>query len=96
MLRVRTDLETSAFEEEAVPLLVLTAERSPVERVPEVLALVELSLTAPSLVVLVLVPSLKEVLRLESLLVPRTDELLPSAGRALRLDTAERDEPEER
>jgi hypothetical protein len=93
LLRVRVDLEISAPEEEEEdPLFVLTAERSPAERVA-VLVLTELSL-----VDLVPASPLKEVLRLESLPELRTEELLPSVERAdeLRPDTAERDEDSER
>jgi hypothetical protein len=68
-LRVRTDLETFAFEDEDVPLLfVLTAERSVerllVERVPDDMP----TLVTLSLVDLVFVPSRSEVLRLVSVL----------------------------
>lgn len=120
ILRVRTDLETLASDDDDACRFVVAAElftEERLERLPEDVP----SLTAPSrdellpeptlatlsLAVLEDVPSLKDVLRPESRLVLRTEELLPSERtEELRLedDMAEREpddetaerEPEER
>lgn len=108
-LRVRTDLETLSFDDEDVPRLVVTAGVF-AERLPDVPALTapsrEVLLPEPDLATLSLVvleedvPSLTDVLRPESRLALRTEELLPSERTEEELrfedDTAEREPDDER